>query len=58
MISINKPCNQQCKDCNIYNICALRRIVPLEQESAGNNLNYGSTNKERVISTNYREEKM
>ena len=48
MIGINQPCNRQCKDCNIYNICALRRIIPLEQESMSNNLNYVNTNKERL----------
>ena len=47
MISINQPCNRQCKDCKIYNICALRHIVPLEQEQMSNSLNYGNTNKER-----------
>lgn len=48
MISINQPCNRQCKDCNIYNICALRHIISLEQELMSNNLNYGNTNKERL----------
>ena len=48
MISINQSCNRHCKDCNIYNICALRHIIPLEQESTSNNLNYGNTNKERL----------
>ena len=49
MISINQPCNRQCKDCKVYNICSLRHIVPIEQESMSNNLNYGNTNKERLV---------
>lgn len=47
MIGINQPCNRQCKDCNIYNICSLRHLL-LEQEIKSNNLNYGNINKERL----------
>ena len=50
MISINQPCNRQCKDCNIYNICSLRHIVPIEQESMSNNLNYGTNNNQHYCS--------
>lgn len=32
MISFNQPCNQQCKDCKVYNICSIRHIVPINQE--------------------------
>ena len=40
MIGINQSCNRQCKDCNVYSTCSLRHIIPLEQESISNNLNY------------------
>lgn len=44
---INISCeDKRCKDCNLYNICSLRRIVPLEQESMSNDLNNGNTDKE------------
>ena len=45
MTSINQSCNRQCEGCEVYNICSIRHIAPINQEQKSNNLNYGNNRR-------------